>query len=171
MFIKVGPVGGIVQGDVLDVSVKSFQRVLKDYDSQLYVKWNPRKLKGHGCWEIRRTPTYKTAVPVGEIDGVMILDMKTLEFSDIHHVLDCAFLNYDAMNKIKRMDTSNTKNWVAQLEAREKERVEQMQAKAKEELKYAIKQQKSATSQFYEMVRSGINPAEVILSTEWVLNK
>jgi hypothetical protein len=167
MKIFMGPAGSIIKGHVLDVAEKPFERALQDYDSQLYVTWNPKKLRGHGCWEIRRRPNTKTAVYKGTHEGVDFYQLQWVEFRDIHHVLDAAFLNYDAINKLKSMDTFGDKNWVNTLEAREEAYRENIRKKANEELKYSIKQHKGLAREFREMVRSGINPAQVLTSVKW----
>ncbi len=167
--ITVGPTGSLIRGDVLDCAPKAFQRTLQDYDKQLYLSWNPKKVKGWGCWEIRRAPTHKTAVYQGEYAGASYYRLLPVEFNAVHHVLDCAFLNYDAVNKLKRMDTFvGGKSFSQVLEEREAAHREAVSARAKEELKYAIKQHKSAARDFYELVRSGVHPAQVLLSTKWV---
>jgi len=167
MNILHGPVGNLVRGHVLDVSLKPFQRALRDYDPQLYTIWNPRKLKGWGCWEIRRLPNRQAAVYQGSHQGVSFYKLLFIEFDTVHHVLDAAFLNYDAIRKIKEMDTWGNKNWVSDLEVREEAHREATRTRAREELRYAIKQNRNAARDFYEAVRSGIHPAQVLLSTKW----
>lgn len=162
------PVGKLIRGHVLDVSVKPFVKALQDYDKQLYLVWNPHKLKGHGCWEIRRLPNEKRAVFQGEYKGVKFYKLMHVEHKDIHHVLDCAFLNYDAIRKIKEMDVWNLvkasgyDSLDAYIDAKSAEQKEARQSTAAANLAYAIKQNKSAMTYFLEMVRSGMHPAEVI---------
>lgn len=167
--IKIGPVGNIVQGDILDVNKKAFERVLRDYDSLLYVKWNPTKLKGFGCWEIRRRPATKSAVYAGTHNDVNFFEIKHVEYDMIHHVLDVAFLNYDAINKLKRMDTFATSNWIDGFESREKEAKAIYDKKLKEDLKYSIKQIKTQAAGLREAVLSGTNLAE--LAKHWGSSK
>jgi hypothetical protein len=170
------PPGKLIRGHVLDVSLKPFLRALQDYDKQLYVMWNPRKLNGHGCWEIRKLPNQKTAVYQGTHKGMSFFKLTYIDRKDIHHVLDCAFLNYDAIRKIKEMDIDRLvrESGYASLDdlltAREMEAKAAQRERAAESLKYAIRQNKSAMSTFYEMVRSGIHPAQVLNSTKWVHN-
>lgn len=168
MIVHHAPVGKLIKGHVLDVAVKPFVRALQDYDKQLYVEWNPRKLRGHGCWEIRRRPNQKTAVYRGTHQGVDFYQLGYVEFNSVHHVLDCAFLNYDAIRKLKSIDAWNNKRWIDDLEAREEAFKVSQREKAAEALKYAIKDNKSAMRDFYEMCRSGVNPARIISSTKWV---
>lgn len=104
--ILVGPVGKISKGHVLDVNVKSFTRALKAYDPMLYVTWNPKKMRGHGCWEIRRKPEFNSTLDIAELDeDTAIIQVGPRENVLVHHVLDCAFLNYDQLRKLKEMDT------------------------------------------------------------------
>lgn len=98
-------VGKLVKGHLLDVNPKSFLRALQAYDKQLYIEWNPKKLKGNGCWEIRRKPEFNSALDIVELDGVAIVKVGPYENSLVHHVLDCAFLNYDQIRKLKEIDT------------------------------------------------------------------
>lgn len=162
------PTGKLTRGHVLDVNLKPFVRALKDLDKQLYVTWNPKKLRGWGCWEIRRSPTMKTSIYVGSYQGAKIFQLYSLESRDFNHILDCAFLNYDVIRKLKEMDTWSNPDIIRGIEAREQAHLEATQAKAAEQLKYLIKHNKSAMHDFYEMVRSGIHPAQVLNSTKWV---
>lgn len=165
--ILLGPVGAVCKGDVLDCNVKSFNRVLKDLDSRLYTKWNPKKLKNHGCWEIRIKPEFKKAVPVATIDNVTYMDVKYVENNLVNHVLDVAFLNYDAINRLKQMDKGSQKNWVGEFEYTTEQRRKEAEAKALEELQYNIKQNKSMARDLMNLVQSGIDPARVLTSQKW----
>lgn len=165
-----GPTGGVIKGHVMDVSVTAFSRVLKDYDSQLYVVWNPKKLKKHGCWEIRRSPNRKTSVYKGTHEGVKFYSLENVEYNMVHHVLDCAFLNYDAMRKLKEMDTFAVNNWAEQLERDESYRNDKRKEKAKEALQYAIKQNRQAFRDFIELQRSGQSPGRILSSVKWGSN-
>lgn len=103
--ISVGPVGSVSQGHVLDCNRKSFEKALQAYDPQLYIKWNPKKMRGHGCWEIRRKPEFYSAVDVGELPDCYIVKLGHHEVEIIHCIMDCAFLNYDQLRKLQEMDT------------------------------------------------------------------
>ena len=98
-------VGKLCKGHVLDVNPKQFQRALQSYDKQLYITWNPKKLKGNGCWEIRRKPEFNSALDIVELDDVKIIKVGPYENQLVHHIMDCAFLNYDQIRKLKEMDT------------------------------------------------------------------
>lgn len=162
-----GPAGKLVKGHVLDVNQKGFDSALKFMDPQLYTYWNPKKLRGWGCWEIRRRPQNKTALYVGSFKGMNFYRCLYLENNLVHHVMDCAFLNYDAIRKLKEMDTWGNPTWASGMEAREEAYRNQVRAKAKEDLKYAIKQSKSAARDLMEAVNSGVHPAQILTSISW----
>lgn len=153
---------------MLDVNKKAFTEVLQRYDKQLYVRWNPKKLRGWGCWEIRRRPEFKSPVdytPTG--DGNYIVRMEYKEIDVLHHVLDCAFLNYDQIRKIKEMDTWNNKDhFVHDLEYKERVQMQKVQDRADAELDYAFKHYKKEFDDFREMVRSGKNPGRIVLGLD-----
>ncbi len=162
--IKTGPVGKLVEGHVLDVGKKSFERALKDYDHLLYVKWNPNKLRGWGCWEIRRRPAQKQVVDIIEWKGMSFLKLDYLETNMANHVLDAAFLNYDQLRKLKEMDTFNSTGFATFsefLERKEADHVAKVKAKALESRKDAAKHHRSAIRDFRELVNSGFNPARI----------
>lgn len=173
MRILHGPTGKLIRGHVLDANERAFSEALKFYDPQLYVRWNPKKMRNWGCWEIRRRPNKKTAVYQGSHEGVAYLKVMPIEFDAVHHVLDCAFLNYDAIRKIKEMDMfiqidkSGFKSLEDVLAGREEIHRARLRETARAELKYALKQNRTAAREFYEAVRSGIHPAQVLLSTNW----
>lgn len=159
-----GPVGQVSKGHVLDVAEKPFVRALKDYDKQLYVKWNPKKLKGHGCWEIRRRPDMKSVKEVIAFKGNTYTVVEYRENNLIHHVLDCAFLNYDQLRKIQEMDVfanPTGRHVVDEIEHQEREYAEAQRQKAAEATKYAIKHYRKEMKDFKEMVQSGLNPASI----------
>ena len=165
--IFVGATGAVVRGDVLDCSVDGISRALKDLDPRLYVVWNAKKWKGYGCWEIRIRPQYKEAQLVGTLSGNTYVDVRYRENNLVNHVIDCAFLNYDVIRKLKEMDTDTKRNWVGEFEstAAEKRRLEQL--KANEELQYAIRQNKSMARDLKNLVQSGVDPARILTSTKW----
>lgn len=168
MHIEVGPIGRLSTGHVLDVNKKGFEEALRMHDPQLYVKWNPKKLRGWGCWEIRRRPNFKVPVDYSVThSGDTIFRMEYKENNLLHHVLDCAFLNYDQIRKIKEIDTwTNADHFVHDLDYKERKQQEEVQAKAKKELAYAIKQNKKVFEAFRELVQSGHNPARIVLGED-----
>lgn len=148
------PMGKLIKGHVLDCSVRGITRSLQDYDKQLYVIWNPDKLRGHGCWEIRRRPNQLTRIETDH--GFYLLEY--IENDLENHVLDCGFLNYDAVRKIKSMDTWADPNWITNLEREEAEHRDKQNKKAREEMRYAIRYDKKMYREFKEMLASGLNP-------------
>lgn len=165
MLISMAPTGKIITGHVLDVAKKPLEEKLKDYDKNLYLKWNPKKLRGHGCWEVRRRPEMKQVVDIVPLpDGsgeIVKIDYHELDI--INHVMDVAFLNYDILNKLKAMDTWNTNRnyFVDQLESRERENVEKKRQAARERMRLHAREYKREIRDFKEMLLSGLNPAEI----------
>ena len=165
--VLVSPTGKLIQGNVLDVARKPFERALRDYDKQLYVKWNPKKLHGWGCWEIRRRPDSKQVVDITEFQGTSFVHIEYNEVDVIHHVLDASFLNYDQLRKLKSIDTftKGYKEWISDLEYWEKKQEEKELAAARAARDYAAKQFKHEIKDFKEMISSGLNPA--LLADVW----
>jgi len=161
------PVGKLVSGHVLDVNRKPFERALRDLDPHLYVRWNSKKLRGWGCYEIRRKPSQKTAIYQGSHAGVNYMKVQYVEFNDIHHVIDAAFLNYDVIRKLKEMDTWTNKNWVADFEKGEEDYRDARQAKALDHLKDVIRDNRSAMRDLMHMVQSGVSLDSIVQSTNW----
>lgn len=165
------PTGRLSTGHVLDVNQKSFEETLQFYDKQLYTKWNPKKLGGWGCWEIRRKADTKSVAEIVQFQDMNILKIDYVDFNDIHHVLDCAFLNYDALNKLKSMDAFlNKDHWahdLNNLDAREKAHETKVAAKAKQEKIYEIRQHKAAMRHFMNLVRDGHHPGQILSQIKW----
>jgi len=165
--ITMGPTGRVIKGHVLDVGHTGFLRALKDYDPQLYIAWNPKKLQKHGCWEIRRTPLEKS-VKTGDISvfqGNTIVFPKWHEINLVHHVLDLLYLNYNAIEKLKIMDMWNHKltghkgkNLTQALDYNEAKHEERVDQKSAEQLEYGLKQMRSEMRWFREYINSGGNP-------------
>lgn len=165
--IWLGPVGSVSKGHVLDCAKAPLEQTLRDYDPLLYVRWNARKLKGNGCWEIRRKSEQKTLRPsdIWSGYGITIAYPKYHEIDLVNHVLDVAFLNYNVLTKLKSMDAWNMKdmgekgkNFVKQAEYLEAKHLEKIEDKAVNELEYNIKQHKSQIRDFKEFINSGGNP-------------
>lgn len=161
------PTGWTIRGHVLDVNVAAFNRALKQYDKQLYTVWNPHKMRGWGCWEIRRLPNQKMVTYQCTHEGNTFFKLEYVETDIIHHVMDCAFLNYDAIRRLKEIDAWNNPNWVADLERREETFRQRELERRQADLKYSIKQNKTVARDFMEAVRSGVTPAQILLSTSW----
>jgi hypothetical protein len=156
------PTGGVIKGHVLDCAIGPLSEKLRDYDAQLYVKWNPKKLKGWGCWEIRRRPEEMKVSEVEVFGGNTFVKLAYVENNLVNHVLDVPFLNYKILEKLKDMDQWKDDSRGADfnkradyLEAKYDEKVEQH---AEDEKNYMIKQHKSQIRDFKEYVLSGGNP-------------
>jgi hypothetical protein len=163
------PLGRVIRGHVLDCNQKAFNRALREIDSRLYTEWNPFKVRGHGCWEIRIKPRRKTPLYRGTYRGAAFYELVDLEFDTVHHVLDCAFLNYDALRKLKEMDTYDKNHFVHNLEALEQEQANKVAEEAQRERRYNLRQHKSALHELYERVRSGQNLHRIIGEANWQL--
>lgn len=158
--------GKIVQGHVLDANVKEVEKALKAYDSKLYVKWNPKKNKGQGTWEIRREPEKKRLVRICE----GFVELKYVENNMAHHVLDACPLDYRVLKQIKEMDvwaqSYYGKNFGKDFESEESDYRETEQARIREDMLYNLRQHRKEWKDFQEYVLSGGNPAH-ILSGRW----
>lgn len=163
--ITVGPTGNTVQGNVLDASKLHLERKLQDHDPLLYLKWNPRKLYGHGCWEIRRKPELKSIREVVFFQGNTYTIIEPVELNMVNHVLDVAFINYALLSKIKRMDTwqqsDRGKDWGHEFEYDEAKAMEAEEERSAQTLTYVANQHKSEIRDFKNLVLSGMNPAQI----------
>lgn len=162
----VKPTGNVITGHVSDCDKGALERALKFYDKQLYLKWNPKKNKGWGVWEIRRHPDKKEMVYKTHFQGIKIFEYEYVENNLVNHVLDCPRLSMDLVGKLKSMDTWNDKRWAANLEYGEAKHREKIEKRAHDELKYEIKQYKQEWRDFARLVSEGLNPGRV-LSGRW----
>lgn len=165
MKVWLKPTGSVVKGHVLDCAVGPLEQKLRDYDPQLYVKWNPRKLKGWGCWEVRRRPEEMRPTQIEVFEGNTLVKLEYAETNLVHHVLDVPFLNYKILEKLRVMDQwvndkrgADFNSRADYLEAKHDEKVEQ---RAEDEKNYMIKQHKSQIRDFKEYVLSGGNPYRI----------
>jgi len=150
------PTGKLITGSVFDGNKARIERALKFYDPQLYIKWNPKKRRGWGMWEVRRKPDFLTSVYQGSFNGVGYHTAEYKESDIIHHVLDVPVLTDSLVGKIKSMDTWQTKRWQDHMEyegAKYQERIEQG---AREELRYEIKQHRREWKELAAAVREGV---------------
>lgn len=165
--VFMGPTGNLIQGHVLDVNKAAFEQAMRFTlnDPHLYAKWNPKKLGGWGCWEIRRKPEFLSALDVTEFEGQLIFNLGKREIDIAHHVLDCAFLNYDAIRKLKEMDTwaygEKGASYEDEVERRTRTRREREKELAKKELGYMARHYRTQIRGFMEAIRSGVNPHEI----------
>jgi hypothetical protein len=160
-----GPTGNIITGSVMDCNKNELEKRLKAYDKKLYIKWNPRKLKGWGLWEVRREPEKKRLVYKGEYQGVDLYMAEYVEMDVISHVLDVPILNYRVIDKIKKMDTwgdDKGRNWVDRLESQEATMKEKLEAKSKEDMRYNLKQHAKEWRDFAKFVSEGGNPGQIL---------
>lgn len=162
MKVQTQPTGKIIQGHVLDMNPRNFERLLKDYDRQLYIYWNPKKLGGWGCWEIRRHPNQKTAILDAEVGGMKIYRLEYLEHDMISHVMNCAYLNYERLEHLKKIDTwvdgKYGATFAKELEDEEDQKITELEKKSVEEMKYGFRHEKWAARKMREAVADGVNP-------------
>lgn len=156
--IKVGPTGKVVTGHVMDVSKKALLEKLRDYDANLYVKWNPKKNNGNGLWEIRRRPDNLTAIPQGTYKGAAIYTLEYKENSLINHVLDVHILTYNVLTKLKSMDTWGKGSFTDNLEYNQAKFSEKVDRKTREELKHWAGEYKHEIRDLKEELLRGLNP-------------
>ena len=163
--IWLGPVGRISRGHVLDCAKAPLERKLRELDSRLYVEWNPRKLKGHGLWEVRIRPHHKRVKEVVEFGGISYQVLDYVENNFENHVLDCAFLNYDIVCRLKAMDTwsvsQDTDTFAREMDYRANKVKEKTEENAKSERRYELKQQKSMIRDLMDYTLSGNDPADI----------
>lgn len=162
--ISVGPVGRLSRGNVLDVSERAFVKALQAYDKQLYVEWNPKKLKGHGCYEIRRRPEFNSALDIVELDGINITKVGPYENSLVHHIMDCAFLNYDQIRKLKEMDTwqyGSSTQYQDLVERKSRDRAEMDKEAGLRRRRDAAKTFKAQIRALKQFILDGGNPHEI----------
>jgi hypothetical protein len=164
-----GPTGKLIEGHVLDVNKSRFEETLKFYDPRLYVRWNPRKLHGWGCWEIRRHPSKKTVVYQGTHEGVAYSSLMSVEIDHVHHVLDAAFLNYDALRKLKEMDVWENPEFITDMDYREEQYALEQREKAKKEMEAQARDNATGLREFVESIRSGVDPSRILTSIPWVM--
>lgn len=158
MEIKLTPTGKLVQGSLFDCNKKRLERMLKDYDKQLYLKWNPKKNKGWGCWELRRRPNQKTLI-THDCGDFVIHKVAYKENDLVHHVLDLEYLSYSVLDRLREMDAWENKRLIADGDYEAERRQDREYDKYVEDRRHAIRQDKKYWKEYLELVRSGYNPA------------
>lgn len=161
--LMVGSTGRLVKGHVLDVARAPLEAKLRDYDPQLYLKWEPDKLRGLGCWAIWRRPNEKSVKAVFDMGEYSIAVLDYIEHGHVHHVLDAPRLNYWVLEKLKQMDTWTNNgykgaNFNRDIEYAEQQYYEREEDRAEEALAYSAKQNKTAFNDLKEFAASGGNP-------------
>lgn len=163
--ILVGPTGCTIRGTVLDSAVAPLEQKLREYDRQLYFRWNPKKLKGWGCWEVRRKPNEKTVKEVLSYGGNTYVVVDYIENNFDNHIMDVAYLNYDILTKLKRMDTwavsDHGKDFATEMDRRERDYKEKTEEQAKAERRYNIAQHKSMVRDLMDYTLSGGDPSKI----------
>lgn len=150
--------GKSVQGHVLDVNRKHFNRALSNFDSNLYTKWNPNKNKGNGLWEIRMKPLRSITIYEGEFQGAKLFRVEPVEHPVINHILDVPFLNYSVISRLREMDAWENKTMIEDGDALAEKFRNQERARNKEELRYQIRHHKKYFETLQDEMRSGRNP-------------
>lgn len=159
---SLAPTGKLVRGSVADCNKAALERALKFYDSQLYLKWNPKKNGGYGVWEIRRKPDTATKVYQTTFNGQKFYTLEYVEHDLIHHVLDLPRLSYDVLGKLKSIDAWAQKDFISNLDYTAARHKEQEEKSAREELRYNIKQFKREWKDFAALVSQGVNPGQIL---------
>lgn len=154
--------GRVVTGSVLDCNKAALESSLKFFDPLLYIKWNPDKQDGRGCWEIRRTPSVSKLVCHGAFGDGYLYTSECKENDMVHHVLDCPVLHYGLLGKIKSMDTWKHKDYDAHLTEQWNSYEASERRKAREDLAYDIKQFKQEWRDMADLLNQGANPAQFI---------
>jgi hypothetical protein len=160
--ILMGPTGKLIEGHVLDSAKAPLERALKQYDPQLYLKWNPKKVYGWGCWELRMKPMCKSIVAVEKLGNASIVKIDYKELNVVNHVFDIPFLNYEVLKRVKQADTWTAsikgKNFGRDLEYKEAKIFEKEDERANRERDYMAKQHKREINELKEYILSGHNP-------------
>ena len=103
--ILVSRISNLVQGHLLDSNVKHVEDAIKFYDPLSYLKWNPKKLQGNGCWELRRRPAEKKVLEVVSYKGMDIQVLGYKEYDWVHCVKDFAYCNYNILTWMQEADS------------------------------------------------------------------
>lgn len=162
MTITMNATGNIIKGDLMDVNPKHMERLLKDYDPQLYLKWQPKRRQGRGVWQIRRKPENYSVIAEQEEgkDVYRWLDYRELDI--IHGVLDCPDLDYRVITKLKEIDTWQQsykgQSWGDNLEYNEYKAREKGLKEAEEHRRRVIKDNLTMISDLRSAIASGVNP-------------
>jgi hypothetical protein len=173
MKFEISPTGSLITGDVLDVNKDKLESILQHYDPQLYLKWNGKKNGGWGLWELRRRPAQKSVVDrvIHGGQGYVMLEYKESEWE--HHVWDLPILAYNLLDRLKAADQWVMSNYDADQQTRLSRHNQNMTLaeyavkdkatdKAREDMMYALRQDKQILKGFQEQILSGVNPAHLM---------
>lgn len=170
MLILADKVSKLVTGHVLDSSVKGVESAIKFYDPLCYLKWNPDKVKGHGCWELRRRPAEKKVLEVVSYGGMDIQILGYKEYNWVHCIQDFAFCNYNIVNWMRDADLFKDeyahRNGLlgAKLEQAENDQQAKVQAALAKEEAYVTKQVASEWGKVRSDLDSGVSLARALSS-------
>lgn len=159
--IKIGALGSIVKGHVLDVKKAHITEALVSYDPLLYVTWNPKKRKGEGIWEVRRRPEKNSILDLFVYAGNTYVKVGPKENNLVHHVMDAPILDFRIMKRVKEMDVwskTNKHYFAAQVDSNLDSYDAQKKAKARAHMLDKAKEYKHELKDLRELVNSGFNP-------------
>lgn len=163
--IHLAPSGRLIEGHVLDCSKGPLLRKVKEYDDQLYFRWNPKKLQGWGCWELRRRPEHKQIVDYVVYEGNTYTRLEYKENDLVCHIKDFPFLNYKILDWLKINDqwdkSYKAKDFGKELEYKEAKIQEDLEEKADKERTYMLKQHRSQVKDFMSYVNEGGDPTRI----------
>lgn len=154
--------GNVIIGHVLDCNRAPIELALKRYDSELYIKWNPLKKDGIGCWEVRRRPTLLRTEFQGHFEDGELHVLDRFENDFVHHILDVDRLDWRLPETIKAMDTWVHKDWASHIDYEGERWLEREDKKIREDMKYNIRQYSREFKDFAELVAQGMNPGRVL---------
>ena len=166
--IWVSPVGKLVEGHVLDCRRGPLEVALRRYDAQLYLKWNSKKLRGEGCWELRRKPEYKSVKETLMFQGKTYAVLEYKEYDTVNHVRDFAHLNYKILEWVKDplndtwQESYKAKNFVNEFEYRNAKAQEKIDEQSDADRKYNIKQHKREIAGLMDYLNSGGDPNQIV---------
>lgn len=158
MQIELGPTGHVVEGSIFDVNKKHLERLLKNYDKQLYLKWNPTKNKGMGIWELRRKSDFKVISFQGNLNGSPLYSIDYKEDSFNNHVKDFDILRYDIIDWLKKHDVWENKDIFEKADDALKAKEEAAEKRKWDNIRASIREDKKYWGEFKDYVTSGYNP-------------
>lgn len=154
--------GSISVGSIFDCNRKHFERILKAYWDRLYVGWNPLKLDGKGCWEVWQRPMKKTPV-LRYYDEITDERIYTMEYrpNDFEHwVADLPYLSYSFIEKLKKMDSWENKNQVADHDYEHAKLQQKADDDEDKHIRNVVKDNKKHFRDLLDYTQSGWNPLD-----------